>query len=287
MLERFEAEQSVVEGMEMISAFPTLLLSMVCAFVLLPREVSAQLPGSLTNGLVSYYTFDGNANDSVGTNDATVLGAVLTNGITGVADSAFYFNGISSYMTAGYTVPSNNSFTWALWINPSRTNAVQSLVESMYATNVNVMSPLLWLNYNGNAFSPGTVYFFSYDNNAPDNSVNMLVSSSDLPTNQWTQVAVTSDSLNQRHLYINGQLNASIVASGQGQTFSNVIFGADRFLVDYYDGVMDNVGFWDRPLSSTEVTDLYNAQAVPEPSTYALLLLSGAASLWALKRRKS
>jgi hypothetical protein len=28
-------------------------------------------------------------------------------------------------------------------------------------------------------------------------------------------------------------------------------------------------------------------EAVPEPSTYALLLLSGAASLWALKRRKS
>ena len=29
------------------------------------------------------------------------------------------------------------------------------------------------------------------------------------------------------------------------------------------------------------------AQLVPEPSTYALLLLSGAASLWALRRRKS
>jgi hypothetical protein len=28
-------------------------------------------------------------------------------------------------------------------------------------------------------------------------------------------------------------------------------------------------------------------EAVPEPSTYALLLLGGAASLWALKRRKS
>ena len=32
---------------------------------------------------------------------------------------------------------------------------------------------------------------------------------------------------------------------------------------------------------------LDDVQLVPEPSTYALLLLSGAASLWALKRRKS
>jgi hypothetical protein len=50
---------------------------------------------------------------------------------------------------------------------------------------------------------------------------------------------------------------------------------------------LDDMYFWDRPLSSEEVTELYNAQVVPEPSTYALLLLSGAASLWVLKRRKS
>ena len=31
----------------------------------------------------------------------------------------------------------------------------------------------------------------------------------------------------------------------------------------------------------------FRVASVPEPSTYALLLLSGAASLWALKRRKS
>jgi hypothetical protein len=30
-----------------------------------------------------------------------------------------------------------------------------------------------------------------------------------------------------------------------------------------------------------------NGTLIPEPSTYALLLLSGAASLWALRRRKS
>ena len=32
---------------------------------------------------------------------------------------------------------------------------------------------------------------------------------------------------------------------------------------------------------------LDDVQLVPEPSSYALLLLSGAASLWAFKRRKS
>jgi hypothetical protein len=40
---------------------------------------------------------------------------------------------------------------------------------------------------------------------------------------------------------------------------------------------------------SAAASDRYSisVEAVPEPSTYALLLLSGAASLWALKRRKS
>ena len=39
-------------------------------------------------------------------------------------------------------------------------------------------------------------------------------------------------------------------------------------------------------INSIDSTVIFSSEAVPEPTTYALLLLSGAASLWALKRRK-
>jgi hypothetical protein len=57
----------------------------------------------------------------------------------------------------------------------------------------------------------------------------------------------------------------SIDQSGNVQNFVTGVGGTDRG-----DGEMNWIAF-----------------SVPEPSTYALLLLSGAASLWALKRRKS
>jgi hypothetical protein len=57
---------------------------------------------------------------------------------------------------------------------------------------------------------------------------------------------------------------------------------ATRLIADISD-----VHIYDRALDSTEITALAEATAVPEPSISALLLLSGAASLWALKRRKS
>jgi hypothetical protein len=41
------------------------------------------------------------------------------------------------------------------------------------------------------------------------------------------------------------------------------------------------------PYGNPQVDAYIVAELVPEPSTYALLLLSGAASLWALRRRKS
>jgi hypothetical protein len=52
---------------------------------------------------------------------------------------------------------------------------------------------------------------------------------------------------------------------------------------------IDDVYIYNKALSSEEVTALYQAQsvAVPEPSTFLTgMLLVGAASLWALKRRK-
>ena len=52
---------------------------------------------------------------------------------------------------------------------------------------------------------------------------------------------------------------------------------------------MDESGFLSGSggLGGAQVRTMYVLSIVPEPSTYALLLLSGAASLWAFRRRKS
>src|ERR1017187_5394463 len=53
----------------------------------------------LTNGLVAYYPFNGNANDASGNgNNGTVYGATLTTDRFGISNSAYCFNGTSHYI---------------------------------------------------------------------------------------------------------------------------------------------------------------------------------------------
>src|ERR1039458_3447594 len=64
--------------------------------------VSGHAQSFLTNDLVSYYPFNGNANDMAGTNNGTVQGATLTKDRFNKANSAYYFNGNSWIETPQY-----------------------------------------------------------------------------------------------------------------------------------------------------------------------------------------
>ncbi len=73
----------------------------------------------LTNGLLAYYPFNGNANDASGNgHNGTVNGAVLTADRFGIPNQAYYFDGASAYITS----PLNGAvfqgdFTASVWIN--------------------------------------------------------------------------------------------------------------------------------------------------------------------------
>ena len=68
-------------------------------FRLALKPVSAS---SLSNGLVAYYPFDGNASDMSGNgNHGTVNGATLVPDKEGNENSAFYFDGVNDYIDLG------------------------------------------------------------------------------------------------------------------------------------------------------------------------------------------
>lgn len=100
----------------------SLLLSVVATFGFTIASM-AQVPNYVpTNGLIGWWPFNGNANDeSVNTNDGTVNGATLTTDRFGNANSAYQFNGTTSFIT----LPSNvnqlidSSYTISFWIYAS------------------------------------------------------------------------------------------------------------------------------------------------------------------------
>jgi hypothetical protein len=71
----------------------------VSVFLLWSTVLHAQ-PTFLTNGLVAYYPFNGNANDGSGFgNDGSIHGAVLTTNRFGFKNKAYYFDGVSAYIS--------------------------------------------------------------------------------------------------------------------------------------------------------------------------------------------
>src|SRR5438552_10965983 len=75
----------------------------------------------LTNGLVAYYPFSGNANDASGNGlNGTINGATLIQDRFGRPNSAYSFNGSSSYISFANTpTTQTNNWTISSWIKPA------------------------------------------------------------------------------------------------------------------------------------------------------------------------
>ncbi len=88
--------------------------------------INCLLFADLTEGLIGYYPFNGNANDESGNgNDGTPNGAYLTSDRFGDADEAYHFDGYNDNINCGD--PADNSydlqgdFSLVAWISVAST----------------------------------------------------------------------------------------------------------------------------------------------------------------------
>ena len=213
----------------------------------------------LWRGLLAYFPFDGNANDqSVFGNNATVINAVLAPDKTSAPSAAYSFNGTSAYMTvSGVPIPTDNVFTWSVWINYQGAAAYKAIIERAQAVGVNLVTPHLTTT------PEMSVQFGSYDQSQGGSSIFSPVAS--LSANRWTHVVATSDSSGQRRLFFDGVKVAEGTSPTYGQALALLIFGADRQLQpdSYFQGNMDSIRIYNRTLSSSEVQEL-NALEDPD-----------------------
>ena len=104
------------------------ILPLLAITMMIATTIQAQIP---TNGLVAYYPFSGNANDSSGNgNNGTVYGATLTTDRFGNANSAYSFDGVSNYINiANSILPSTStSLSISLWFIAT-TNGGEHLIS--------------------------------------------------------------------------------------------------------------------------------------------------------------
>ncbi|MGZ5254993.1 MAG: hypothetical protein ACXWV4_11635, partial [Flavitalea sp.] len=113
---------------------------------------------NLGQGLIAYFPFNGNANDisGNGNNGIPLNGVQPTTDRFGVANSAYYFDGINDYIRVPYASGMNpsNAISIALYFN-SEQASVQTLIGKISYTNGNGTQFQVATNFN---LIPGVLF---------------------------------------------------------------------------------------------------------------------------------
>jgi hypothetical protein len=231
--------------------------------ITLGLAVQIQAQTFLTNGLVAYYPFNGNAKDASGNgNDGTVYGAVLANDRFGVPESAFHFNGTNAYIDCGTNsvLRFTNALTLAAWVNISGPGSANYYGQSGVGTVINKEGEYQLLYANGEL-----LWFFA--NQDPGwLGVGGQYVPGVLPTNVWQHVVVTYTN-GIVITYLNGaRTNAYDGCCAIGDVYpelNNLWIGGRQQEPDYFNGSIDDIRLYNRALSTNEVQQLYAYESQP------------------------
>jgi hypothetical protein len=230
----------------------------------------------LTNGLVVYYPFNGNPNDASGNgNNGTVEGATLTADRFGNANSAYYFNGVSSDILVperlfGATIP---ACTVSVWITTdSGPYSAQQMVFQKSTLNGPVAIAVL------------NDYIVFGLQTASDAFIN---TSAPLLTNSTMHVIGVYQKGQSISIYINGVLvsstpvpNENLYVTGFGLLSA---LGSYHFTGGSYHmfrGTIDDFRVYTRALSASEVQQLYHFESSTCPVPFITSQPQGQVGYW-------
>ncbi len=238
-------------------------------------------PASLTQGLVGYWPFCGNALDESGNgNHGTVnSGVTLTADRFGNVASAYNFN--NGGITTNLSGPKGRAArTIAFWYNFNSLNTTQ---DEWF---------LVGYGYNGCGGGFGCNSSGSSENDMGiDVTSSVAMYNTNSGSGSWQHYVATYDSLfgnNVSHIkiYHNGvlQTDPNIISGinciiNTGNT-TKLAFGSNSNPVNNYQGKLDDIAIWNRVLSPQEIQQVYN-QGICQTSitvTDTLLIHTGLTS---------
>ena len=220
----------------------------------------------LSDGLVAYYPFNGNANDESGNgHNGTVHGATLATDRLSHTNGAYYFDNVNDWIDLGpeANLFPNSTFSVVIWIKAPtiKTNFTNVGVIGDYTEST---TPFWAVHMCDNAYAdyfPGRI-LFSIRSTQSGSEV-WLASSSRLDDDIWhCIVAVRDANAGAIDLYVDGVLNGSVNAtksavwSDQNIVVARHIPSGGRYSVL----TGDDIRIYNRALSASEVQQLYQGQ---------------------------
>jgi subtilase family serine protease len=203
----------------------------------------------LPSGAVGWWKAEGNADDVLGVNNGVLQnGATFSSGLIG---QAFSFDGVDDYVSINRSI--QDDFTIEFWLNTTQIVGTDSgqwyegrgLVDGEVQTVTNDFGVTL---KNGKVL-------FGVGN--PD----VTIRSGFVADGNWHHVAATRlRSTGQMKLYIDGIQVASANAGTQSLTTPpRITLGQVQVDGNRFQGKLDEVSIYDRPLSPTEIQSIFNA----------------------------
>ncbi len=234
----------------------TKLLSITAAFAL-AMNAYAQIP---TNGLVAYYQFNGNANDLSGNgNNGTVTSATLVADRNGNSNSAYSFNGTTSYIdilnSSSLNNFGSNAMTVVFWgkILSAPTSGYNGIIISKQSgSGLTQQGFDVAVNSTNNTYlragSSGGQYAGGGTGNATINVYHHYVLIYDNGTSTC---------------YLDGALISSTPGSAAtiGANTMNLLIGKANWSnvnAPNFNGILDELEIYNRGLTPTEVTQIYS-----------------------------
>ena len=217
---------------------------------------------ALTDSLVSYWKLDeasGNALDAHGTNDltdhntVTSIAGKINNGRHFAAASSEYF----SHTTNASLETGDIDFTLSAWAYLDSFDGNRMIISKFTAPPDFEWRVFLQPFGADNAR-------FTVSNTGSGSDGNVTNASGTITTGQWYFVVAWHDSVANT---INIQVNDGTVGSTSWSSgvlaagASDLEIGSDQTGGELMDGIIDEVGFWKRVLTSGERTQLYNSGA--------------------------
>jgi len=259
--------------------------------------LQAHAQDTLTNGLVAYYPFNGNAQDAVGNNHGTTNDVILTTDRFGNPDSAYQFSGYADIsFTNAPTLNPTGSFTYAFWMVSTLTSNYPprpgGYIDRWFLDRTVETSPLVSFALMTDPYGKFWFAIRYDDNTTPPSSL----IAGDLTPQVWQHIAMVRDYGNSFRLYVNGLLVGTVVDNGKTLTPPPLKLGMHAWSPDMgFFGKMDNIRIYSLAFSDSEVQQLYLYEVGPrvallkavKPSLSGLspganyqLQLSGDLSVW-------
>ena len=216
--------------------------------------LTAQAFNPLADGLVSLWTGDGHAKDSVGSNHGKVgNGGTYAADRHGNREGAFLFRREGGFVTIPDSdeLDTDEAFTLSCWVK------AKSRVGHLIVKYKDARQADYAIDLDGHG---GRLHFGAYHREAKVSVYSRLL----MPVNQWVHVAATFDRGVVR-LYLNGKLEAEDRSAAVKQTNPNEYEHDDITIGAWwqrgtFDGPMDDVAIWGRALSAEEVRGVFAAR---------------------------